>query len=360
MVRVTYIELIDRIYLIGPPGIGKTEIVRQKAIEEARRKGKKFVDLREASSEQIDEILKNPKEFYVYYRIIATHIFPEDLGIPRERNDFIEFLPPKVLKILSIPDVEGVLFIDELNNVQRDDQISMLYSIIQEKEASWILKLSQGIKIVCAGNPSEWSEIVRALPIPLRSRLTIVRVDPPTIDEWIKYMDEKYGNDWERLVAAYLKTYPSDFIAMPEADDDNYPCPRNWTEVSVLLHKFNNNDEFKEEIVIGRLGRNVGVKLLSILRTKIDVARIVVELSHDPSIFSKLKIEEKVLVLNHIAQQDINELQKIRKFMEYLAENDREMLTLVVVLMSKEKRVQFIKEFKDVAVKLLKTISQFM
>jgi replication-associated recombination protein RarA len=46
-IRVTQIELIDRLMLIGAPGIGKTEVIRQKAEEEAKKLNKIFIDLRE-------------------------------------------------------------------------------------------------------------------------------------------------------------------------------------------------------------------------------------------------------------------------------------------------------------------------
>lgn len=359
MVRVTSIEIIDKLYLVGAPGIGKTEIIKQKAMEEAERKRKKFIDLREASEEELDSVLRNPRDYYVYYRIIATHVFPEDLGIPRERGSYIEFLPPKVLKVLSIPDVEGVLFIDELSNVQRDDQISMLYSIIQEKEASWILKLSPRIKIVCAGNPGDWSEIVRTLPKPLRSRLTIARVDPPTVDEWVKYMEERYGDRWEKLTAAYLKVYPEDLIKVPESDEDNYPTPRNWTELAVLLHQFKDSEEFKEEVVIGRLGKTVGSKFLALLKTKIDVEEVLRKLAKDPTLYSSLRIEEKILVLNAIAQKSKEDIKGFTNLMKYMLENDKEMLMIMVLFMDKSKRIWFLKEFNEVREGLAKTLSPF-
>jgi len=107
MVRITEIVLLDRLLLIGSPGIGKTEIVRQLAEQEAKKLGKQFIDLREADDTTLDRIMERPDAFYVYYRIVAPHVFPEDLGIPRERGSYVEFLPPKVLKILSIPGIHG-------------------------------------------------------------------------------------------------------------------------------------------------------------------------------------------------------------------------------------------------------------
>jgi len=366
-VRVTQVKLVDRLFLIGAPGIGKTEVIKQLSIQEAQTRGKSFVDLREADGKTLDDVLENPGKFYVYYRIIAPHVFPEDLGIPRTNGshgkEYVEFLPPKVLKILSADGIEGVLFIDELTNVQRDDQLSMLYSLILEKEASWILKLSKNIKIVAAGNPAEWSEITRPLPKPLRNRMTIVEVSPPTTDEWYNYMDRKYGDGWERLTYAYVRMFQDDFIKPPSDDDTSaFPTPRSWTNLAVLLHGFSGADpEFVEEIVVGSVGKDVGIKFMALLKTKAEIVRLVEKVKTGPEAFDKFNVNEKILVVHAVSQQHLDEMTRTySKFIEYLAAKHREYLVLMILLMSREKKVAFIKKFsallKEVAGELLKYV----
>lgn len=363
MVRITQIKIIDRLLLIGPPGIGKTEIVKQLAEEEAL--GKKFIDLREASNTELDKIIENPSKYYVYYRIIAPHVFPEDLGIPRVMNngngkDYVEFLPPKVLKILSLEDVHGVLFIDEITNVQRDDQLSMLYSLILEKEASWILKLSRNIKIVLAGNPQEWSEITRPLPKPLRNRAVIVNVDPPTVDEWIEYMEKKYGEGWDRIVAAYLKFYPSDFLKPPAESDDfsAFPSPRSWTRLATLLAEHGRDGDFVKEIVYGTLGSEVGARFLALIRTNMDINKTIEELNKNPDAFSGLKINERILVIASIAQRPLTEIANLAKILQYFAEKDREMLIILMLMMDKKKRLEFISKFRNIVAAAVASMSK--
>jgi len=367
MVRVTQISLIDRLLLIGAPGIGKTEIIKQKAEEEAKRLNKEFVDLREASDEKLNDILENPSKYYVYYRIIAPHIFPEDLGIPKmvgaNGKDYIEFLPPKVLKILSLPEVYGVLFIDEITNIQRDDQLSMMYSLILEKEASWILKLSRNIKIVLAGNPPEWSEITRPLPKPLRNRVSIVSVSPPTVDEWLKYMNERHDDDWQKLCGAYLKLYPEDLLKPPSEDDfSSYPTPRSWTNVALLLKRFDDfRDEFVEEIVVGNLGKEVGSKLLALLRTNVNVEEVLSSIRTRPEVFGELGLNAKILVLYALAQKDERELtMNYGKFIEWLGRTNRELLMILLLLMDRKKRINVMIAFKKVISDIVSEIAKYM
>ena len=365
-VRITEVILEDRILLIGAPGIGKTEVVKQKAEEEAKKLNKIFVDLREADDELIQQIFENPSKYYVFIRVVAPHVFPEDLGIPKMINhstkDYVEFVPPKVLRVLSIPEIHGVLFIDEITNVQRDDQISMYYSIILEKEAGFQLRLSRNIKIICVGNPPEWSEIVRPLPKPLRNRMILLYVSPPTIEEWIKYMNERYNDGWEKLIGAYLKVYPEDFIKPPVNDWDNFPTPRSWTQLAIKLYGLRDkvSDDLMGSIVFGSVGREVGTRVLALLRTKVDVKRIVNELKKNPEVFKELDLNQKILVLNTISQMTIDKIKELDRFIRWLNINDREMLVLTVLLMERKKRAEFIMTYKDVMNEVIRKMTEYL
>ena len=358
--KITEIELIDRLLILGAPGVGKTEIVMEKARDEAKKLGKLFVDLREADSATINDIISDPRKYYVYIRIVAPHIFPEDLGIPRERDGYVEFLPPKILKILTLPDIHGLIFIDEITNVQRDDQISMYYSLILEKEAGFQLKLSKNIKIILAGNTPEWSEIVRPLPKPLRNRMIVINVSPPSVDEWIEYMNKRYGDDWEKLVAVYLKTNPDDFLKPPSEDFVNFPTPRSWTQLALTLKKVKSK-ELAESVIYGSVGKDVGDKFIAMYFANIDVAEALEKISDDPSTFDEYNISAQSLIINALSQQPISVLKaKYSKFIEYLLDEHREFLVIMILLMNANKRSEFKKTFHEIARKLVDAIAEYM
>jgi len=358
--KITEIELIDRSLLLGPPGVGKTETVLTKAKEEAEKLGKIFIDLRDADNTTINDIISNPRKYYVYIRIVAPHVFPEDLGIPRERDGYVEFLPPKILKILTLPDIYGLIFIDEITNVQRDDQISMYYSLILEKEAGFQLKLSRNIKIVLAGNTPEWSEIVRPLPKPLRNRMIVINVSPPSVDEWIEYMNKRFEDDWEKLVAVYLKTNPDDFLKPPSDDFENFPTPRSWTQLALTLKNVKNR-ELAESVIYGAVGKEVGDKFIAMYFANIDIARALEAIRHDPSSFDEYNISAQSLIINALSQQPVSVLKtKYSKFIEYLLDNHREFLVIMILLMNINKRSEFKKTFPEIARKLVDAIAEYM
>ena len=348
-VKVNEIELIDGLFLVGAPGIGKTEIVRQKAAQMAKERGLKFVDLREATDEEILEVMKHAEEYCVFYRIAAPHLIPEDLGIPNKNINglkYAEVIPQKVLAVLSAPNLGcGVLFIDEITNVQREDVMTLLFTLILEKEASWYLKLNKNVMVIAAGNPPEWSTVANPLPLPMRmGRLIPVRVAPPTVEDWVKYMDETYGNAWERTIGAYLMMYPGDFIA-PPSDDDGFtatPSPRSWTKLALLLPKLERtaSREFIEQTIIGLVGPKAGVKVSALIFAKADVEGLVNAVLANPSTFAKFNETQKILVINAAAQDPF----KFKGLAKFLAENLRDYFVMMLVLMPKERRLELLKD----------------
>ncbi|MEM4819223.1 MAG: AAA family ATPase [Nanopusillaceae archaeon] len=351
-IRVTQIRLIDRALLIGGPGLGKTQLVRQLAEKEAKMLNRQFVDLREADKNEIDDIIKNPSRYYVYARIIAPHVFPEDITIPRYGNytndEYTEFTIPKMLYILTLKEIAGVLFIDELSNVVREDQMSMYYSLILEREFGWGGKLAPGVKIVAAANSEEWSEIVRPLPKPLRNRLVLIYVAPPSVDEWISFMNSTYGDKWEKLVGAYLRVFPEDMLQPPEGDWDAFPTPRSWSNLALLLKQYENEpDEFKESLIIGSVGNKIGIKFATIYAQRKNMQKLIEDVFAEPKLFAELKIEEKVLVVSHLSQLSIDELkERAERLVEYMAENTREWLVTLFALYEPKKRMEALRKIK--------------
>ncbi|AFA40159.1 ATPase family associated with various cellular activities (AAA) [Pyrobaculum oguniense TE7] len=359
-IKITQIPLEDRILLLGPPGVGKTEVVRQKAEREAETLGRRFVDLRNDNIP--NDLFQSPQRYYVFIRIVAPHIFPEDLGIPQHRGEFVEFLLPKVLKVFTLKDIAGTVFLDELTNVPREDQISMYYSLILEKEAGWTLKINDNVKIIAAGNPPEWAEISRPLPKPLRNRMTIIHVSPPSVEEWAAYMQRRYGDNWERLAALYLAMYPEDILKPPEDEFSAFPTPRSWTSVALLLHKYNEASwELKESLIVGNLGDDVGVKFAALLKTRLDISEALRRLEEDPKYFDRIDLNQRLLLLDAVARQPVDRLTgPLRGFLAHLATTHREMLVLLVVIMSKEKRIAVITKMPDLFIKVANEISRYV
>ena len=356
MVKVTEIRLLDKILLIGAPGIGKTQVLKQLAKKEAEQMRKKFIDLTEMTivpDDLLNSIKTSPDDYYLFLRVSSTHIQPDEISALAIRNGFADLLPFRKLYLFTIPYVHGTLFIDELPNAM-DEQMSLLFSLLDEKEFSWGFRLSKNVKVVAAGNPTEWSRVANVLPEPLRSKLTIINVDPPTINEWAEYMDREFPGQWNKIVYAYLKFSQGDFIKKPESDAEPYPCPRSWTRLALYLNDVDRTrlSPFDEEYIRGTVGTSVATKFLSFLRenvTEKDFERVL----RNPESFFDFNVGKQFLFLYLLSTNSTNEIMKYSGLLEALSNRSPDMLILFFKIMDRKKRVELLTKNKD---KLLRII----
>jgi len=147
------------ILLLGPPGCGKSTSVYEFAERTAKKLGKEFVDY---NDDIALELLKEPERYFVLCDFTLTEAEPADLlGIPREiTEDAISYKPLLWARVMS--KCAGVLFLDELTNVQRPDIISVSYRILHDRKIGFI-KLHKDVLVVAAGNSPDESAIGRKL-----------------------------------------------------------------------------------------------------------------------------------------------------------------------------------------------------
>jgi len=331
------LQVLDRVLLLGPPGIGKTEVVYERAFSEARRKDKIFIDLRKASVETLRDVLREPDKYFTYMRIIATHVFPEDVSMPRDRGDFIIFKSPLVLKILE--KCEGVLFIDELTNLRRADQRVLFYALIQEKEIGWNLKLSDKITVIAAGNTPEQSSDAVELSKALENRMTIIECEPPSIEEWVQYMNMKYGDEWEKFCAIYLARYPADFYRMSDVPFKAFPSPRSWTRTAIQLYELREfGENIRYEFVKGNVGDDVATKFFTLMRVNIPEPREF--LAKYRSYWESFTYDQKFLMiysLTQFIQRNRDYLEKYGQFVaDFIDTGERELVILLLRLTDKQ------------------------
>ena len=342
-------QALNRVLLIGAPGIGKTDAIYEYAKDQAAAKHKQFVDLKEVDKQTLDNIKKEPNKYFAYLRVIAPHIFPEDVSIPRG-TDEIMFKSPLTLDVLnSNLGIEGILFIDELTNVQRADQRVLFYSLIYEGEIGWSLKLSDKMTIIAAGNPPEWSSDAGLLPAPLVNKMTILKVSPPKVDEWNTYMLTRYGDAWDQRIASFLFQHPESFIE-DSIDDterlEGFATPRAFTTLAVKLKEIDSR-ETAEAMIEGIVGNKAASLLVPYLRTMVPTAE---EFLDHQELYDTFKTEQKFLIMNSLAQMLSNKqrmkqyVSKYEQFLNTLVAKDRDMAIILIRMLPKKNRATIINE----------------
>src|SRR3954451_4489512 len=144
--------------LLSPPGVGKSDVVRQAAAE---------ANL-ECKS------------------LLGTQIAPEDVsGVPRIVGERSVFCPPRVL--LPENAARFCLFLDELPACAPDVQ-KAFYSLLLERRIGEY-HLPEGTWVVAAGNRSEDRGLVRTMSSAMVNRVFVVpvRVD---FDEWLAWAEK--------------------------------------------------------------------------------------------------------------------------------------------------------------------------
>ena len=364
-----YLRLARRtgiaVLFLGPPGIGKSEIVRQYAEREAKEMNRAFVDFHDLRREGdlITEMIKEPTRYYLFVDFRLTETVPEDLlGIPHkiELNGSVvfDYSPPLWAKLLSLEGIAGMLFLDEITNVQRDDVYAAAYKIILERKVGF-LRLSKDVMVVCAGNTSEFSEIARPIPKPLRNRMMVLHVDPPKIDEWYHYMESRYGDKWNRLTYAYLKVMSEDFARPSEDDYDNFPSPRTWTFLALALSDVSDKETLRT-IAESLLGRTVGGKFAAFASKPIPEPT---ELLSNPLLLDKMDNEQRCVALWAVAQyvtRNKVELKLLRPFIEKVMSYGNEMLILFLRLLPSDVRQNVTNFMAKTFSKIVEKIAKYM
>jgi hypothetical protein len=335
------------IIILGPPGIGKSEGVAQAAESIAEKLNKKFIRY---DDNKYDEIMQHPDYYFVFVDLRLTEVEPSDLmGIPREKNGTMFYVPPSWARVLS--KAPGILFLDELTQVQRDDIFAVAHKILLDR-MSGFTKFHPDVMVVAAGNTPDDSPIARLLPTSLINRTLVLRANRPGVNEWAKYMENKFGDKWDKRVYAFLLIQEDKFIESIDKNElerlDNFATPRTYTMAAARLYELANapiTQDMLKAILVGLLGPTVGEALYTFINMSIDIESII----NDPSKFNTLNVDQKLFIMwatgqiynNAVRNNDDNLRVKVERFIEEALIKRKalhwlELLTMFIISLSDE------------------------
>jgi hypothetical protein len=185
------------LFLWGPPGVGKSSIVRQVA----QAHHLQLLDLR------------------------MLLLDPVDLrGLPIPHGRKVRWSPPEFL-----PDSgRGILFLDELNAAPPLVQASVYQLVLDRKVGEY--KLPEGWYVVAAGNRESDQSLAHAMPSALLTRFEHLEL-VPDLESWKSWA---YGAGVDPAVVAFLEFRPA-LLYQYSDRSKAFPCPRTWEMVSRVL-----------------------------------------------------------------------------------------------------------------------------
>lgn len=231
------IERQRPIFLMGPPGIGKTAIMEQIAAELG-------VGL-------------------VSYSM-THHTRQSALGLPfieKKIYGGVEYSVSEYTMseiIASVYDMmeqtglkEGILFLDEINCVSETLAPAMLqflqYKIFGRH------RVPEGWIVVTAGNPPEYNNSVREFDIVTWDRLKRIDVDPD-YDVWKEYA---YKKGVHPAILTYLDIRKTDFYHIETTvDGKNFVTARGWCDLSDMMKLYEQHEITIDEKLVQQYLQN--------------------------------------------------------------------------------------------------------
>ena len=207
------------VLLMGPPGIGKTQIMEQIA-EEC---GIGLVSY---------TITHHTRQSAVGLPMIKTEEFKGKEYSVTEYT-MSEIIAGVYKAVKEQGHTEGILFIDEINCVS-ETLIPTMLQFLQCKTFG-NQKVPEGWIIVAAGNPPEFNRSVREFDMVTYDRLRVINIDAD-LEVWREYARER---EIHNAILSYLDIRPQNFYRV-EADVDGlkFVTARGWEDMSSLMYVY--------------------------------------------------------------------------------------------------------------------------
>jgi hypothetical protein len=226
------------VFLWGPPGIGKSDVVQQLAIELGGSKDA-MIDLRMAQME------------------------PTDIrGIPffNKENGKMDWAEP-----VDLPSEEFakqfdtvVLFLDEMNSAPPAVQAAGYQLILNRRVGKY--KLPDNVVIIAAGNRDSDKGVTYRMPMPLANRFVHLEMRP----DFASWQLWAVNNGIHKDVVGYLSFAKQDMYDFDAKSSSRaFATPRSWCFVSDLLNDDTMDNDTQFNLVAGAIGDGLAVKFMA-------------------------------------------------------------------------------------------------
>jgi hypothetical protein len=223
------------IFLWGPPGIGKSDIIKQLGEElEAH-----VIDIRLSLWEPTD-IKGIP-----YFDANAGRM---NWAPPIELPDEVEAAKHKNI----------VLFMDEMNSAAPAVQAAAYQLVLNRRVGTY--RLPDNVLIVAAGNREADKGVTYRMPAPLANRFVHLEMAV----NWDDYFSWAVDNKVHKDVVGFLTFSKKDLYDFdPRSSSKAFATPRSWSFVSELLFDDEEDKDTLTDLISGAVGEGLAIKFMA-------------------------------------------------------------------------------------------------
>ena len=223
------------VFLWGPPGIGKSDIIKQLGAELDAH----VIDVRLSLWEPTD--------------IKGIPYFDSNSGK-------MVWAPP-----LELPDAELakkhkqiILFMDEMNSAAPSVQAAAYQLVLNRRVGTY--QLPDNVVMVAAGNRETDKGVTYRMPAPLANRFVHLEM---TV-EWDDYFEWATENKIHKDVVGFLTFSKKDLYDFdPKSSSRAFATPRSWSFVSELLVDDDTDESTLTDLTSGAIGEGLAVKFMA-------------------------------------------------------------------------------------------------
>jgi hypothetical protein len=217
------------VMLWGPPGVGKSDMVR----EVAQQHRAPVIDIRLSQME------------------------PSDLrGIPFRSNGNVEWAIPSILPHTDRHGPEGILFLDEITSAPPTVSAAAYQLILDRRLGEY--QVPDGWAIFAPGNRQGDRGVTYSMPAPLANRFSHFEVETH-LDDWVAWA---YRNTIDERIIAFLRFRPELLFDFDPAHNPvAFPSPRSWEFAHRALQKFEDHPQLLQGTLQACVGPAAGVEL---------------------------------------------------------------------------------------------------
>jgi len=219
----------DNVHMVGPHGIGKSEIVGQWAKEN----GFHF-EVLQLPILEVSDLIGMPDITDTKFGKVTNWAAPEWVQRVKEKNS--EGTP-------------ALIFLDELGRASIDIRQASLQLVLEKRVNEHYF---EDVVFVVADNPSDEYDSAD-FDAALEDRFMSFNVEAD-IGGWLKYARKA---DVKPVITDYLAEFNEKLHFTPESDGEKGSSPRAWKKLSDSL-KVNTDEDFVYSLIVSKVGKTVG------------------------------------------------------------------------------------------------------